>query len=212
MRPAASLVIGVDFDNTLVNCDLLFHRIALERGLIPKHLPTAKEAVRDYIRMAGREAEWTELQGYVYGARLIEASPFPGALDFFRQCHAHGIALRVISHKTRNPYAGAQYDLHQAAQAWLQQHGFYAFDSTGLAGAAVFFELTRAAKIQRIGACRCAIFIDDLLEVLTAPDFPAVSLRIWFAPSSHAPAQDGCVKARNWKECWALCRSIINRI
>ena len=34
---------------------------ALERGLIPTSLPATKQSVRDYLRAANREQEWTEL-------------------------------------------------------------------------------------------------------------------------------------------------------
>ena len=62
--------IGIDFDNTIVGYDSLFHRAALERGLIPPDLPATKSRVRDHLRRAGREDAWIELQGCVYGARL----------------------------------------------------------------------------------------------------------------------------------------------
>ncbi|MBI2360879.1 MAG: hypothetical protein HYV04_18575 [Deltaproteobacteria bacterium] len=78
--------IGIDFDNTIVCYDQMFHRIALERGLIPASLPATKGHVRDMLRRMGREEEWTEMQGQVYGKRLHEAEPFPGVLEFFTLC------------------------------------------------------------------------------------------------------------------------------
>ena len=71
--------IGVDFDNTIVCYDALFHRVALELGLIPPDLPPSKFAVRGHLQRAGREEAWIELQGRVYGGRMAEAAPFPGA-------------------------------------------------------------------------------------------------------------------------------------
>ena len=47
------MIIGLDFDNTIVSYDELFHRVALEGGLVPGDLPVRKEAVRDYLREAG---------------------------------------------------------------------------------------------------------------------------------------------------------------
>jgi hypothetical protein len=34
------------------------------------------------LRALGKEDVWTELQGYVYGARMAEAEAYPGVLDF----------------------------------------------------------------------------------------------------------------------------------
>ena len=59
-------MIGVDFDNTIVCYDGVFHRAAVERGLIPPELPVSKGQVRDHLRRLGQEHAWTELQGEVY--------------------------------------------------------------------------------------------------------------------------------------------------
>ena len=115
--------LGVDFDNTIVRYDALFHRVGVERGLVPPDLSVSKSEVRNYLREIGREDDWTEMQGYVYGARMSEAAPFPGVLDGLRTCRDRGIQVSVISHKTRYPYRGERYDLHQAALAWLEQIG-----------------------------------------------------------------------------------------
>ncbi len=74
------MLVGVDFDNTIVCYDRLFHKAALEKGLIPPELPASKGQVRDYMRANGAEDAWTELQGYVYGPRMLDAAPFAGTL------------------------------------------------------------------------------------------------------------------------------------
>ena len=43
-------LLGIDFDNTLVNYDNLFHKVAVEKGLIKYSLPANKIAIRDYLR------------------------------------------------------------------------------------------------------------------------------------------------------------------
>ena len=65
--------IGIDFDNTIVCYDEIFHRLAVERGLIGPDAPRGKSMVRDALRRSGREAEWTRLQGEAYGPRIGEA-------------------------------------------------------------------------------------------------------------------------------------------
>ena len=107
--------IGVDFDNTIVCYDALFHKVARERNLIPAGVPVNKSDVRNHLRRAGNEAAWTEVQGYVYGARMSEAAPYPGVREFFRACRHAGVRVSIISHKTKHPYLGEKYDLHEAA-------------------------------------------------------------------------------------------------
>jgi hypothetical protein len=177
-----SLVIGVDFDNTIVCYDELFHKVCRERNLIPADVPVNKSDVRNFLRRTGREDDWTEMQGYVYGARMAEASAFPGVKDFFRACRSAGHQLNIVSHKTRFPFRGDQHDLHQAAINWLEQEGFFSQADIGMQRTEVFFELTKDAKVQRIGACGCALFIDDLPEFLGEPGFPANVERILFDP------------------------------
>ena len=70
------MVIGIDFDNTLVCYDRLFQQVALERGLIPVDFPANKLEVRNHLRKIGLENEWTEMQGIVYGPQLNEASAY----------------------------------------------------------------------------------------------------------------------------------------
>ena len=40
------MILGVDFDNTIVAYDSLFHRVALERGLIPADLLNLSKVLR----------------------------------------------------------------------------------------------------------------------------------------------------------------------
>src|SRR5689334_1104441 len=119
------MLIGLDFDNTIVRYDRLFHRLAVERSLLPVELPATKQAVRDHLRSIGREDDWTELQGIAYGPRIVDAEPWPGVLPFLWRCHQAGWRVVVVSHKTRHPYRGEKHDLHAAAHAFLKAHDFY---------------------------------------------------------------------------------------
>ena len=95
------MLVGVDFDNTIVCYDQIFYKIALEEGLIPAEVPVSKSGVRDYLRQKDRENDWTELQGYVYGTCMQDAPPFPGVVEFFTRCKEDKIKVYIISHKTR---------------------------------------------------------------------------------------------------------------
>ena len=176
--------IGVDFDNTLVCYDGVFHRAALERGLVPQDLPVGKNDVRDFLNGSGRGAEFTELQGYVYGARMDLAALYPGVVDFLAAARAAGHALFIVSHKTRRPLRGEPYDLHASARGFLEAQGVVG-GSGGLAPDSVFFEETKEQKVARIAALDLDLFIDDLPEILAMPDFPARTARILFDPEGR---------------------------
>jgi hypothetical protein len=173
--------IGVDFDNTIVSYDTLFHRVALERNLIPSGIPPSKLSVRDYLRQAGKEDTWTEMQGYVYGARMDEAVAYPGAIDFFAWARSENIDLAIVSHKTRHPFLGHPYDLHAAARRWVASILIDRPEPL-IDDVDVYFELTKEAKLARIGTLGLDFFIDDLPEILLADGFPDRTARILFDP------------------------------
>ena len=176
------MVIGLDFDNTIVSYDELFHRVALEKSLIPEVLPKTKLAVREYLRRAGREDAWTEMQGYVYGARMDDAQIYPGVVEFMHLALQKGISLAIVSHKTKRPFLGAPYDLHQAARSWVMVN----LVTPGLMEMRqVYFELTKADKLKRVADIDCRYFVDDLPEILAAPEFPAKTVGILFDPENH---------------------------
>jgi hypothetical protein len=194
------MLVGLDFDNTIVCYDALFHRLARERGLLADDVPATKGHVRDYLRRIDRENDWTELQGIAYGPRIVDAEPFPGVIEFLRRCKQLDVRCAVISHKTRAPYLGPKYDLHQAAHDFLKAHGFYNVAVTGLTASEVNLELTKHAKIERIAALGCDFFVDDLPEFLGEPTFPKATVKILFDPSGAiVPAVD-CLHARSWGE------------
>jgi hypothetical protein len=188
------MLIGIDFDNTIAAYDVLFHRVAVEKGLVPGDLSPTKLAVRGHLREAGREDDWTELQGYVYGPRMAEAAFFPGVLDFFRWAGEQGLKVAIVSHRTRHPFLGPKYDLHEAARNWIDT----CLTKSGLiAPESVFFELTKAEKLSRIEVLGCTHFIDDLPEILLADHFPKSTAPLLFDPDQHH-AQPGLTAFASW--------------
>jgi hypothetical protein len=181
------LRIGVDFDNTVVCYDSVFQRVALEWG-VSATAEGNKRSLRARLRAAGLDETWTRIQGHVYGPGLRDAHPFPGVLEFLRRAARAGIAVAVISHKTRQPYLGPRYDLHQAARDWLDQNGFF---DRALRPEQVFLEQSKEEKLLRIRSWGCTHFIDDLFEVLSEPNFPEDTERILFDPGNeHARVTD----------------------
>ncbi len=190
--------IGIDFDNTIVCYDALFHKVCVEKGLVPATTPQSKTEVRDHLRRVGREEAWTEIQGYVYGARMAEADAYPGVREFFATCRSKGIPVSIISHKTKHPFLGPQYDLHAAALDWLERQGFLDPNQLGVPRSHVYFELTKEAKLNRIAAAGATHFIDDLPEILKAKEFPAGVKRILFDPNNLCAKEEALTRANSW--------------
>jgi hypothetical protein len=171
--------IGIDFDNTIVSYDALFHRLALEKNIIPQNLPASKVAVRDYLRATNKEELWTLMQGEVYGSRMGDAVAYPGFYNFAKKAQESGHQLFIISHKTKHPFAGPKYDLHESAKDWVKKN----MPPNGIQfneNLDAFFEITKEAKISRISELNCDIFIDDLPEILAMPGFPEKIQKILF--------------------------------
>ena len=192
------LRIGLDFDNTIVCYDEVFHRVGVAAGLIPSSLPPNKLLVREHLRTAGRESAWTALQGEVYGPRMTEAAPFPGVLPVLRRLQECGIDAWIVSHRTRHPFVGPPHDLHEAAREWISRT-LVERGHPLVAPGQIFFELTRTAKLARIAACDCALFLDDLPEILLAPEFPDRTERLLFDPERHHAAT-GLPRISSWAE------------
>ncbi len=137
---------------------------------MPSDVPVLKGAVRQFFRDADKEEQWTTLQGLAYGRGMGEATPFSGALDFVRAAIQRGLRVNIISHRTKHPIIGDRTDLHASAREWLRREGF--IGDGGLSEDDVFFETTKEAKLRRIAAQGCRVFLDDLPEILDAELFP----------------------------------------
>lgn len=194
------MIVGVDFDNTIVCYDKLFYKVALKKRLIPKNLPAIKDEIRNYLREQKKENAWTELQGLIYGPRIFYAEPFSGVLDFFAYCKKHKISVYIISHKTRHPFLGSKHDLHMFAYKWLEEHGFYDLRKTGLSKNDVFFELTKEKKLMRIFKQKCTHYIDDLPEFLSEQKFPPGVKRVLFDPNGKYKNKYGFGYVTSWAE------------
>jgi len=177
--------IGIDFDNTIACYDGVFHAAALERGLIPADLGRDKNSVRDHLNGSGRKDDFTELQGYVYGARMDLVSPYPGFAEFVTAARKAGHDLFIVSHKTRHPILGPQHDMHAAARGFLTDRALMGASETQIAPERVFFELTKDEKVARAKALACEVFIDDLPEILAMDGFPVGMHKVLFDPENQ---------------------------
>src|SRR5712671_6466028 len=190
--------IGIDFDNTLIDYDEVFRAAARERGLLDRGFAGDKQALRDAIRLLpDGELTWQRLQGRVYGKGIGGAAMCEGADAFLRRCRAAGHAVFVVSHKTEfGHHDPDRVNLREAALGWMETSGFFAPDIYAIPRENVFFETSRAQKLRRIAALKCAYFIDDLEEVLTDPDFPPGVNRLLFGAGGSS---SGVVICSSWQ-------------
>ncbi|MBI4445914.1 MAG: hypothetical protein HY645_08380 [Acidobacteria bacterium] len=197
--------IGIDFDNTIISYDEVMFRVASEWGLINGSTissPT-KKWIRDRIRQNPEgELQWQKLQGFVYGRGIAEARLTEGVKPFLHTCHAHGLKVCIVSHKTeKGNFDDSGTNLRLAALGWMRNQRFFDPEGLGVSEEDVYFEGTRLAKIERIKSLGCAYFIDDLEETFAEESFPAEVKCILYTPHQSVKSSDsGLFVASNWKE------------
>jgi hypothetical protein len=82
----------------------------------------------------------------------------------------------------------------------LNSQDFFNGTAPGSKPTRFFFELTKQAKLQRIGSEGCAWFVDDLPEFLGEAAFPATAKRILFDPNLNAEPDARFIPARSWDD------------
>lgn len=189
------MLIGLDFDNTIVCYDKAIVRLSEKLSELPSDLPRTKLAIRDYLRNSNREYEWTVFQGELYGPGMSYAEPFEHSMEIMQLLKAAGCSLCIVSHRSLKPYAGPTYDLHVAAREWIEEN--LAPDLIGNSQA--FFYETRDKKIAAIGALECEVFLDDLPIVLGDKSFPDTCQAMLFDPEDSY-ADLNFVRITSWNQ------------
>ncbi len=195
-------ILGIDFDNTLVNYDDVFQKTAKRLGFITGSATLYKKNIRDAIRrLPEGEKKWQELQAYVYGRAMDEAVLIDGVQEFLQTCRRLGIPVYVVSHKTRFAVQDTNnIDLRQVALDWMVQKGFFEPEGLGLSIEQVFFESTRQDKVERVEKLSCTHFIDDLEETFLEESFPRSVNRILYSPHSENSLVRDAKIVRTWAE------------
>lgn len=195
------MLIGLDFDNTIVCYDHAILRLAEELLELPESIPRTKRCVRDYLRNADREDEWTAFQGELYGPGMKYAKPFPFAIKSMKSLAAHGYRLSIISHRSMRPYAGPSYDLHAFAnqwiKMWLHPEGLFLDDQFS-------FHETFTDKILAISRARCSAFLDDLPEVFEHTAFPKETVALHFSPGGFVRNLGGAKIVKTWNDLFPI--------
>ena len=194
------MLIGIDFDNTIVCYDGVFHAAALDRGLITPDIGRDKNAVRDHLNGSGQKNAFTELQGYVYGSRMDLAKVFDGVANFIKSAKVEEHELFIISHKTRYPVLGPQYDLHEVARDFLATQGLSGDGESAIPHDNIFFQPTKEEKIKRAASIGVDVFIDDLPEILSMPGLDKNVKKFLFDPNGAHQAETRYTRVANWAE------------
>lgn len=193
--------IGIDFDNTIVIYDNVFYRYAVENFNMPEDILPQKSAIRDYFwNYPGGWDHWVELQGLVYGKKIVEAEIAPGFINFFHECVMNNLDISIISHKTEYSKRGSKTNLRDAAKYWLNIKGFFDEQGPSIRPEQVFFESTRESKIKRIVSEQCTHFIDDLPEVLNEPSFPLDCVKMLYSRGNDNGGSKEVLEFSNWDD------------
>jgi len=180
-------LIGIDFDNTIACYNTLFYNEGLSSGVIGPKTPVDKKAIRDNILLWHDDIAWQKLQGRVYGPEMKRAELIGGVRDFIQISRAVKDRVVVISHKTEFAnFDPTKTNLRQAALAWMHAHRLFDQTMKGFSTEDVFFEATRADKIDRINKLACDFFIDDLEEVLLDKSLDNSVTKILFQRNASA--------------------------
>ena len=197
------MIVGLDFDNTIACYDQAIARLSKEILDLPANVPPTKLGVRDHLRAAGREPEWTAFQGHLYGPGMNYAEPFPKAVETIAALQDKGHKTLIISHRTRHPYAGPQFDLHASAKSWILDK--LVLRSRRLFPEShVFFNESRGEKIALIRSLACDVFLDDLPDVLEDAHFPSTTKKLWFSKKSPPTGSD-VIQITHWNEVEGHC-------
>jgi hypothetical protein len=175
--------IGLDFDNTIICYDDVFQQAATDRGLLEPNFAGTKRQIRDVIRrLPDGEVKWQALQGYVYGKGIENAALWAGLPEFLTRAQICRDTILIVSHKTEHGHFDPdKVDLRAAALRWMETQGLFSGRGCSIAREQVYFKATRAEKLRRIAELDCDVFVDDLAEVLSDPDFPSAVRRVLFS-------------------------------
>ena len=190
------MIIGIDFDNTIIKYDNVFGQVAYKKKIINDVNLKTKNQVKNFLISVGREKDWTKLQGIVYGSHIMEAKPYEGFLLILRNLLKSNHTIKIISHKTKYPFIGPQVNLRDSAMLWLKNNNIVGVGAGKIPKNEVFFCDTINTKIKMIQNQKCETFIDDLGVVLDGID-PKLN-RILFAPDSEKTNSNFLVLT-NWR-------------
>ena len=174
------MIVGFDFDNTIISYEKLFKKIALKKKLVSKKIKPNKNSIKSYLIKEKQEKEWTILQGEVYGRYVMDAKIYAGVKKIMESLSKNKTKFYIISHKTKFPYLGKKVNLHTAAKKWINKNILKNNNLINLTKKDVFFENSIKKKVSRINKLKCNIYVDDLPKILDL--LPQRVIKVLFMP------------------------------
>ena len=195
------MIIGLDFDNCIVNYQCAIEKLIKDEKFFCKNKLTGlnKESLKEIIIKTYNEEKWTLIQGKLYGKYIKYAKPYPYVLETIKKLLKNNV-IYIISHKTKTPFIGKKYDLHDAASKWINNNLVDENLKPIIDNKFIYFNQTINQKVQSISKVKCNIFLDDLIKVLQHETFPNKIKKVLFNPNKIDIYFKGIETVNNWKE------------
>jgi len=159
---------GFDLDNTLIDYSHAVQKYCSNEGL--DECKTLNE-LRTLLRRSDKSGRlWQLAQGWLYTDGLLYARAGRGAVELCEFLKNSNIERMIVSHKTTHtPAFCGQKPLREVATKWISAGELADYF---LGNEKIYFEATRALKVERIQKLNFNYFVDDLAEVFQEPGYP----------------------------------------
>ena len=191
--------IGFDLDNTIAIYDDAIQIAAQRLENLPVDACLNKIALSRYLKNDGRNSEWTEIQGELYGPLMEHAFTTLGWKYVVQDAVRRGDDISIISHRTKTPYGTQEYDLHAYANAWIEKNVLNLIQE--LCSINIYLFETLEEKLNAINICGCDMYVDDLDSVINHSMFPSCCRGIILNSSEN---QIFSHKHKTWRQIRAI--------
>ena len=184
--------IGFDFDNTIVNYDLVFSQIADQLNL--EYLDSPKNSIKNYYEVElGQRNLWKKVQFKVYCELISKIEPSDKFIALLHWLIENKHDIFIVSHKSQNiKINNKNLNLREPAKKWLERN-IPIFNKER-----IFFESSAIAKIRKIKSLSLDFFVDDLVTILNLRQFPLLTKKILY--NRYLLKLNNIYVASNWDE------------
>jgi hypothetical protein len=155
-------------DNTLIDYSNAVQEYCLNEGL---NECKTLDSLRTLLRRSDTSGRlWQLAQGWLYTDGLSYARAGQGAVELCEFLKNSDMELMIVSHKTTHtPDFCGQKPLREIATKWINSSELADYF---LGNEQIYYEATRASKVERIQKLEFNYFVDDLIEVFQEPAYP----------------------------------------
>ena len=159
---------GFDLDNTLIDYSVAVQKYCSNEGL--DECKTIN-SLRTLLRRSDTTGRlWQLAQGWLYTDGLSYARSGHGAVELCEFLRNSNFELIIVSHKTTHtPDFCGKKPLREIATKWINSSDLADYF---LGNEQIYYEATRALKVERIQKLKFNYFVDDLVEVFQEPAYP----------------------------------------